>query len=179
MVDALYTARLKGSFNKFGKSSQISKGVILLNPRDIKVGNNTKFGRNCIIESWHKQYNNKNGEIIIGNNCNFGDYTHITAINEIVIGDNLLTGRFVLITDNTHGINDGSDANVNPNNRKVISKGSVIIGNNVWLADKVSIMPGVTIGDGVIIAANAVVTHDVPSYSIAAGVPAKIIKKIK
>ena len=58
-------------------------------------------------------------------------------------------------------------------------KGPVVIGNNVWLADKVSVMPGVTIGDGAIVAANAVVTKDVPPYALVAGIPAKVIKIMK
>ena len=54
----------------------------------------------------------------------------------------------------------------------------VIIGNNVWLGDKVAVLSGVQIGDGVVVAANAVVTKDIPPYCLAAGVPAKVIKQI-
>ena len=53
------------------------------------------------------------------------------------------------------------------------------IGNNVWLGDRVIICGGVKIGDGAVVAANAVVTHDIPPYSLAAGVPARIIKTIE
>ena len=61
--------------------------------------------------------------------------------------------------------------------RPVVSKGSVIIGNNVWIGDKATILPNVTIGDGAVIAANSVVTKDVPAYSVVAGNPAKVIKE--
>ena len=54
----------------------------------------------------------------------------------------------------------------------------MVIGNNVWIGRNVCIMPGVTIGDGAVIGANAVVTHDIPAYSVAVGVPAKVIKMI-
>lgn len=54
--------------------------------------------------------------------------------------------------------------------------GPVTIGNDVWIGRRVIIMPGVTIGDGVIIGAGAVVTKDIPNYSLAGGVPAKVIK---
>lgn len=60
--------------------------------------------------------------------------------------------------------------------RPIISKGSVVIGNNVWIGDKVTILPNVTIGDGVVIAANSVVTKNIPTCSVVAGIPAKIIK---
>ena len=54
----------------------------------------------------------------------------------------------------------------------------MIIGDNVWIGDKATILPGVTIGEGAIIAANAVVTKNVPAFSVAAGNPAKIIKSV-
>ena len=55
----------------------------------------------------------------------------------------------------------------------------VVIGNDVWIGDRVTILPGVQIGDGCIIAAGAVVTSDIPAYTIAAGVPARVIKERK
>lgn len=59
------------------------------------------------------------------------------------------------------------------------SKSPVIIGNNVWIGDCAKILAGVKIGDGAIIGANAVVTHDVPEHTVVDGVPAKIIRIIK
>lgn len=56
-------------------------------------------------------------------------------------------------------------------------KDQVIIGNNVWIGEGARILSGVTIGDGSVIGTNAVVTHDVPAYSVVGGVPAKIIKR--
>ena len=64
------------------------------------------------------------------------------------------------------------------NERPLYSKGSVVIGNNVWLGNNVCVMPGVTIGDGAIIGANSVVTHDVPAYAVAAGIPARVVKRL-
>ena len=66
-----------------------------------------------------------------------------------------------------------------PTQRPVYSKGPVIIGNNVWIGDKATILPNVSIGNGAIIAANSVVTKDVPEYCIVAGNPAKIINRNK
>ncbi len=96
------------------------------------------------------------------------------------IGDYLLTGPNVLITDNSHGYNQtAEELSIAPNQRPLYSKREVHIGNNVWIGQNACILPGVTIGDGVIIAANSVVTHDIPAYSIAAGSPAKVIKHIE
>lgn len=58
----------------------------------------------------------------------------------------------------------------------IYSKGAIVIGDNVWIGEKAAILAGVTIGEGAIIGANAVVTKNIPPYSIAAGIPARIIK---
>ena len=131
----------------------------------------------AVLTAWDNQDGRKyTPEIRIGKNCNFGDFIHITAINKIQIGDNLLTGRWVTITDNSHGDTQLESLKTAPIKREWVSKGPVIIGNNVWIGDKATILPGVTIGDGAIIGANSVVTSDIPSYCVAGGNPAKIIK---
>ena len=175
-VCAFITGRMKKRFKCFGKS-KICKSVDFVNPKYISIGDGTLIQNHCIIEAW--VFSKSKGEVIIGNNCAIGEYTHITAANRITIGNNLQTGRFVLITDNSHGKTDGSDLNEAPSKREIISKGEVYIGDNVWIADKVSIMPGVKIGNGVIIAANSVVTHDLPSYCLAAGTPARVVRYFK
>ena len=114
--------------------------------------------------------------IIIGKNCHFGVQNHITCINKISIGDNLLTGKWVTITDNSHGDSSLECLKENPIKRPIISKGPVIIGNNVWIGGNVCIMPGVTIGDNVTIGGGAVVTKDIPSNVTAFGNPCKVYK---
>ena len=71
----------------------------------------------------------------------------------------------------------GDDFEKAYNSKTCIAKGNVVIGNNVWICERAIILPGVTIGNGAIIAANCVVTKSVPAYSICAGIPGKIIKK--
>lgn len=115
----------------------------------------------------------------IGNGVSVGEYSHITCANRIVIGDGVLTGRFVLITDNSHGGGQNTDLAKAPLCRQLHSKGPVIIGNNVWIGDKATILPGVTVGEGAIVAANAVVTRDVPAYTVVGGCPARVLKVIK
>ena len=114
--------------------------------------------------------------ISIGANCMFGSYNHITAACGIYIGENLRTGSSVLISDNSHGNpRDRNLLDIHPNDRPLYVKGSIRIGNNVWIGEKSSILGNVTIGDGAIIGANTVVTHDVPAYKIAVGCPAFIL----
>ena len=156
----------------------------ILGCKYITVGKGTRFGKYLVLTAWDKfhTYNgiikSYNPSINIGSNCNFGDYLHITCINKIQIGNYVLTGRWVTITDNSHGTSDYANLQIPPNLRTLSSKGPVIIEDDVWIGDKATILPGVTIGKGSVIAANSVVTKDVPSYCIVGGNPAKIIKKI-
>lgn len=151
----------------------------------IKIGDNTAFSDYLYLTVWGEKdcleltgYKSSypSPQLCIGNNCRFGAYNHITCINNITIGNNLLTGKWVTITDNSHGYTDYESLSTPPIIRKLSSKGSVIIGNNVWIGDKATILPGVSIGDGAVIGANAVVTKDVPAHCVVGGNPARIIK---
>ena len=115
-------------------------------------------------------------KLIIGDGVSFNYYCHVGCINKIVIGNHVMVGSYVLITDHSHGGLERTSVPVAK--RKLLSKGPVIIGDNVWIGEHACIMPGVTIGEGSIIGANAVVTHDVPPYSVAVGVPAKVVKQL-
>ncbi|MBD5357306.1 MAG: acyltransferase [Bacteroides sp.] len=142
-----------------------------------KIGNNSVFGKLVVLTAWDSYGNEKFfPKVTIGSNCNFGDYLHLTCINSISIGNNVLTGRWVTISDNNHGNTSYSSLKIPPLNRPLISKGPIIIENNVWIGDKASILAGVTIGTGAVIAANTVVTKDVPPFCIVGGNPAKILK---
>ena len=145
----------------------------------IIIGEGTTIQSHCILGCWVKYAGVDYTPILnIGSNCNIGEHTHISAINRIEIGDGLLTGRYVYIGDNSHGGLSWGEASTLPIKRTLASKGPVIIGNNVWIGDKCTILSGVTIGENAIIAANSVVTHDVPSNCIAAGAPAKVVKTL-
>lgn len=147
--------------------------------KNIYIGENTCIQAHCILGCWVK-YNDDSftPSIVMGNNCNIGEHTHISSINSISIGDGLLTGRYVYIGDNSHGGFSHEEMSIPPIKRKLLTKGKIAIGNNVWIGDKVTILGGVTIGNNVIIGANSVVTHDIPSNVMAGGMPARIIKQL-
>ena len=167
------TMRNKSKFKLFGGNSLLSPGCKLYRVGNFSIGKNTSIMLGCVLEGVG------NGECVIGNGVSLGEYSHITCANKIVIGDGLLTGRFVLITDNSHGRGVIEERDIYPLARKVYSKGDVVIGKNVWLGDKVTILPGVHLGDNVIVGANSVVTRDFPPDVVVAGNPAKIIKQQK
>lgn len=72
-----------------------------------------------------------------------------------------------------------SEADIEPNKRILKSRGEISIGENVWIGENVVIMPGVSIGRGCVIGANSTVTKSIPDYAVAAGSPAKIIRRLK
>ncbi len=177
----LYNAWIKNFIGSIGPHSYIEKPCEFQGggEKRIYIGDYTRIGSHTVMGCWTKHGDKVYSPfIIIGDNCNIGDYNHISAVNRISIGSGLLTGRYVTITDNSHGSLSIENSLVPPANRELESKGEVVIGNNVWIGEKVIILPGVHIGDNVIIAANSAVTHDVPSNSVIAGVPSRVINHL-
>ncbi len=183
--------RLLGLFNTLllrteiaviGKGSRYLPGSFVVGGKYIKIGRNTIVDKHVSITAQKvKGVTSDNIQCIvtIGDNCSIGPYSQITGIKRIQIGNGLLTGSSVLITDNAHGETDYAQLQLLPKLRPLVSRGEVVIGNNVWIGAKATILPGVHIGDGVIIGANSVVTKDIPSYSIVVGNPAHIIKQLE
>ena len=141
---------------------------------DLGVGLTTGVG--CRVECFSKT---QGIAIRFGGNLQINDYVHIAAIEKVSIGNDVLIASRVFISDHNHGdyfAELGSDP-VEPPVKRPLSSAPVIIGDNVWLGEGVCVLPGVEIGSGSIIGANAVVTKNIPANVIAVGIPAKPIKK--
>lgn len=179
VLNKIYTLCIKSSFKDFGKGSRIDhKAVNLKNLKYITIGEKTVINRGARLTAW-PAIPDVTPSITIGSGCNIGTDAHITACNSITIGDNVLFGPNVLVTDNAHGTTTMDMLSIPPIKRPLVSKGSVKIGNSVWVGTNACILSGVTIGDGAVIGANSVVKDDVPAYTVAAGIPAKIVKTIE
>lgn len=177
LMQWFYTGYRTKEFNYWGNNSRMGFKMHICGERNICVLDNVYIGGGTSLTAFPADDDIQTPLISIGDNCKIGTDCHITAMTGIKIGNGLLTGKSILISDNTHG--DPSNKNlrhVRPEIRPLYSKAGIKIGDNVWIGEKAAIMAGVTIGDGAIIGANAVVTHDVPPYSIAVGCPARIIK---
>ena len=129
-------------------------------------------GKGTWIEPTAKFTNPQN--IRIGEHCHINHLTCVQADAEstITIGDNLRMGPGTAIFSSNHGIRRGALIREQPMVQK-----NVTIGNDVWLGANVVVTAGVTIGDGAVVAAGAVVTKDIPPYSIAGGVPARVLRQ--
>lgn len=183
MRNVLYTMWIRNFIGHVGEHSRICRPCSLEGggQKNVSIGNHTIIQAHSILGCWVKYGEQEfpNASITIGNECSIGEYNHITACNKITIGDGLLTGRYVIISDNSHGGLSEEEAQIAPANRELKSKGEVVIGNNVWIGEKVTVLAGVHIGNNVIVAANSVVTKDIPDNCMAAGVPAKVVKEME
>ena len=145
----------------------------------ISIGGNFVCTQRLRLEAFDEYHGDVfEPEIIIGDNVSIQNDCHIGAINKIIIGDNVLIASRVYISDHSHGEITSEALLLPPIERKLVTKGSVIIGDNVWLGEGVVILPGVTIGKNSIIGSNAVVTKSLPDNCVAAGNPAIVIKQL-
>lgn len=144
----------------------------------------------------------KNPRIIIGDYTYYDDVDGADRFEERVthfypfIGDRLIIGNFCAIAKGVNFVMNGANHRMNcattypfnimggdwrgaeaPVKDDLPYKGDTVIGNDVWIGQNVTVMPGVHIGDGAIVGTNSTVASDIPPYCIAAGNPAKIIRK--
>lgn len=121
----------------------------------VPVGVNIKVGKGAVLTTGHNFF------------MNFG--ASIETWHETRIGNKVMLAPYASIIDhNRHEVEPGA----------VLVKGPVVIGNNVWIGRNAAIMPGVSIGNGCVIAANSVVTKDIPPNSFVAGSPARVIREL-
>lgn len=151
--------------------------VYLDNPSQISIGRGTNIGRSAMM-CVHSIPESPNAEIIIGEDCFIGDDSNIQCCNTIKIGKGVLLGRKVMINDSSHGNATYEQMKLPPSKRPIMSKGSIVIDDNVWIGEMVCILGNVHIGKSSIIGAGSIVTHDIPAYSVAVGNPAKVIKNL-
>lgn len=169
---------LKKNLKKVGYPFILGKDFRIINPQYIEIGeafNASDRFRLDVLDHYPASSQIFFPSVKIGDNVIFHTDIHIGCINRIEIGDNCLFASRVFITDHYHGDTSLEMLKLSPSYRPLISKGPVIIKNNVWVGEGVAIMPNVTIGENTIIATNAVVTKDVPPNSVVAGIPAKVI----
>jgi acetyltransferase-like isoleucine patch superfamily enzyme len=152
------TCELNNKYHEFDERRKIFSELIgqkvdedfrVFTPFYTDFGKNIHLGKNVFINA----------------DCKFQDQ------GGIFIGDDTLIGHNVVLATLNH--------EEDPNKRGNLIAAPIKIGNKVWIGSNATILPGVTVGDGAIIAAGAVVTKDVAELSIVAGVPAKFVRKIK
>lgn len=158
--------------NRWKKKQKISinKYCEFINPENILFEGRAYIGNNSLLSA-------EDGEIIIGNNfsCNTNLHLNASIKGKIIVGNNVLIGPNCVIRSSDHIYTDI--------NKPIQSQGhkseKIVIGDNVWIGANTTILKGVEIGNGAIIAAGAVVNKNVEAFSIVGGVPIKHIKNRK
>ena len=175
-----------------GRGVVFGNNVVLRHPGKSRLGSNVVFDDNCVLDA--KGDSNQgidmgsnvfvgrntiiycqNGDVEIGENANIGSNCQIFSARHVKIGNDVLIAAYVYLVGGGHNFDDPTIP--------IIQQGrtahGITIEDDVWLGAGVKVLDGVTIGQGSIIAAGAVVTEDIPPYVIAGGIPAKIIKNRK
>jgi acetyltransferase-like isoleucine patch superfamily enzyme len=151
------------------------KPTTIFNERFITIGQDTLIGPDISLSAGMVpgQECITYPVVSIGDRCLIGRGSGIVGHFSIEIGNDVWTGHNVYITDQNHGYEDVE----RPISQQSQPERAVKIGDGSWLGYGSVVLPGVTIGKHVVVGANSVVTHDIPDYSVAVGVPAKVIKR--
>jgi acetyltransferase-like isoleucine patch superfamily enzyme len=133
--------------------------------RGITVGNGVFLGRGTILSC-------KDGDIVLGDHVNIGFQSQIFSGSTVTVGRHGLFAAFTYLVGGGHAF----EARGTPVIEQARESKGIALGENVWLGAGALVMDGVRIGDDVVVGAGAVVTGDLPSGSIAAGVPARVMR---
>lgn len=165
----------------FKKSRLIRFPIDIRGKRYIDFGKNLTTGKYCRLEAFASLGGGRNDiKLEFGENVQINDFVHISAIEKVKIGNNVLIASHVYISDNSHGHYEGLPHDSMPSTppiQREYKVSPVSIGDNAWIGEGVIIMPGCVIGKGTIIGAHSVVNKNIPENCIAVGAPARVIKR--
>ena len=163
-------------FHSFGQRSLIMwKPTTIFNEQYISIGEDTLIGEGVALSAGMVpgQECISSPVVTIGDRCLIGRGSGIVGHFSIIIGNDVWTGHHVYITDQNHGYEDITK----PISQQTQPERAVVIGDGSWLGYGAVVLPGVTIGTHCVIGANSVVTSDIPDFSVAVGVPARVIRR--
>ena len=159
--------RCSRKFSNRPKKLIVGKNTQIFHPEHIEIGDHCTIGSGTAICPLHTH---REAEISARLNTAFEK----ASAYSVTIEDDVLLAAFVHITDHSHGFEDITQPIMY---QDIIHKGPIVIGKGCWLAFGCHVLSGVKIGEHCVVAANAVVTRDVPPYSVVAGNPARIVKQ--
>jgi len=174
------TASFRRRVERLGDNSRVRHPFYIINPQYFEIGRNFSAEPGLRIEAWDAYHEARfEPHIKIGDNVCLNWDVHIGANGRLEIGNNVLIGSHVLITDHSHGNVDFDSLQVEPIKRPLTRKGPTFIEDNVWIGEGACILSGVRIGRNSVIGANSVVTRDVAPNTVVGGVPARALRTPK
>lgn len=170
----MFTAAVSGAFRSVGRGSTLQTPLTLWGEHRISVGSGVHIGPGCWLLALGDEESGAPSAIEIGDGCSFAGGVTITAVRSVVIGREVLMGRNIHISDHAHATSDPA--------LPILRQGTtpprpVRVGDGSWIGQGVVVCPGVTIGRNCVIGANSVVKSDVPDYCVAAGAPARVVRR--
>jgi acetyltransferase-like isoleucine patch superfamily enzyme len=172
LYSIIFRILFKYKFASFGTNSKIVYPLKIEGHKNIQIGNYVRIGYKTWISALPLTSEPK-VSLVIGDNTCIGNFNHIICTKSIHIGKKVLIADKVYISDNIHEYSDINTAILDQGIRQIAG---VKIGDGTWIGENACVI-GVEIGKNCVIGANAVVTKDIPDYSVAVGVPAKLIKR--
>lgn len=162
-----YESWIKAKLLKlFIKSRLISKTAIIERVDLVKISNTAEIKDYVIIRTY-------DNEVVIGDYTQINPFVVIYGHNKIAIGNKVMIGPHCMIASGNHDYKQVKIPMMNGGN---LTKGPIVIGDDVWIGANSTILDGVKIGNGAVIGANSLVNRDIEPYSVVAGNPAKFIK---
>lgn len=157
-----------------GRGVYLDEGVYIhACPQGVEIGDNTYVMHGSVLHVYNFR-NLPHAFIKIGKDSLIGEYSVIRGQGGVTIGDRVYTSPMTQLIAVNHVFDDPQ----RPFTEQGITAEGIVVEDDVWLGSNVVVTDGVRIGRGSVIAASAVVTHDIPPHSVAAGVPAKVIRQI-
>jgi acetyltransferase-like isoleucine patch superfamily enzyme len=159
-------------FGSFGRGSLVVAPVGIEGAEHIHLGPSVYVAAQSCLAA--RPLTGGKSHLEIGEGCRIGRFNHIYATRRIVLGPKVLTANGVYISDNVHGYRDPRIAIMD---QPIEQLGDVEIGEGSWLGHNVCVL-GASVGKHCVVGANAVVTRDLPDYSVAVGAPAVVIRRL-
>ncbi len=161
-------------WGELGENSRVQEPFLHdENTHLVRIGNNTQILRNSRIQLFPLLVD-EIPHITIGNGCYIGFNVTLLAGADIVIEDKVLMASNIIISSENHTFNPENEI---PYMDQPLSAAPVRISEGCWIGEKVSILPGVTIGKRCVIGAASVVTKSIPDYCVAVGTPVRVVKR--
>jgi len=170
----IYTIVMRGRFAHWGSRSRLEGPVVLDSPFLVSVGTGVFIREHAWLNAKDDRGDGA-PTLHIGDGTYIGRFAHINAWRDVKIGKNVLIADRVFISDCEH---QHADKHVPVAHQADPFIGAVHLHDGCWIGIGAVVLPGVTVGRNAVVAANAVVTQDVPDHAVAAGVPARIVRQL-